>query len=65
GLAFHAKAGWRIVTGSGAIAAAIAALTLIKRLWRTDLPALVAFAALVLVAIFVRPWLLQRVSTKG
>lgn len=64
GLAFHAKAGWRMVTGSGAIAAAVAAIALIERLWRTDLPALIAFAVLVLVAIFVRPWLLRHVSTR-
>lgn len=65
GLAFHARTGWRIVTGSGAVAAAIAAMALIERLWRTDLPALIAFAVLVLVAIFVRPWLLRSVETKS
>ncbi|MCB1578748.1 MAG: hypothetical protein KDI81_15840, partial [Xanthomonadales bacterium] len=34
-LAFHARAGWRIVTGSGALASAAAALALVDRLWRT------------------------------
>ena len=65
GLAFHAGAGSRILTGFGAASSAAAALALIDRLWRTSPLALVMFAVLLLVAIFGRPWLLRHVETQA
>lgn len=63
-LAYHARAGRRLITGFGALASAAAALVLVERLWRTAPIALAMFGLLVLVACFGRPWLLRRVKTK-
>ena len=63
-LAFHARAGWRIVTGSGALASAAAALALVDRLWRTTPIALALFGVLLVIAVFARPWLLRHAKTR-
>lgn len=63
-LAFHAHAGSRWITGLGALSSAAAALALMDRLWRQQPIALALFAALLIVAIFVRPWLLRHVRTQ-
>lgn len=62
-LAFHARAGLRWITGLGALTSAAAAFALIDRLWRLQPIALILFAMLLLVAVFVRPWLLHHVRT--
>ncbi len=63
-LAFHALAGSRWVTGFGALASATAAIALMDRLWRREPIALILFGLLLLVAAFVRPWLLRRVRVQ-
>ena len=63
-LAFRARAGWRIVTGGGALASAAAALALVDRLWRTTPIALVLFGIQLLIAVFARPWLLRHAKTR-
>ncbi len=65
GLAFLQRAGLRIVTGFGALAAATASVTLIIRLISTDPLALVFLGLLVLFAIFGRPLLLRHVKTES
>ncbi len=65
GLAFHQRAGLRIATGFGALAAAAASVALIVRLIRTDPLALVFLGLLVLIALFGRPVLLHHVKTKS
>ncbi len=65
GLAFHDGAGTRVVTGAGALAASGATVALIARLVRTDPWALAALAALVGVAVFVRPVVLRHTATEG
>ena len=63
-LAFHAPAGSRWVTGFGALASAAAAIALMERLWRREPIALILFGLLLLVAVFVRPWLLRHVRVQ-
>lgn len=64
-LAFHAQAGSRWVTAFGAMASATAAIALTDRLWHREPIALILFGALLLVAIFVRPWLLRHVQVQS
>jgi hypothetical protein len=64
-LAFHLEAGTRIVTGAGAMAAAAATVGLILRLCRTEPVALAFLAALVLISIFGRPFLLRQANTRS
>ncbi|MEO7935908.1 MAG: APC family permease [Dokdonella sp.] len=64
-LAFHAPAGSRWVAGFGAMASAVAAIALMDRLWRREPIALILFGMLLLVAVFVRPWLLRHVRVKA
>ncbi len=61
GLAFHERAGLRLVTGFGAVVGALASAALTFRLTRTDPLAIAFLVMLVLLAIFGRPWLLRRV----
>jgi len=63
GLAFMQRAGTRIVTGFGALAAAIAFITLVIRLIHTNMVALIFLGLLVLIAIFGRPLLMSRNKT--
>jgi amino acid transporter len=63
GIAFRERAGFRLVTGSGAIGAAAAAVALIVRLSRTEPLALVVLGLLVLFAAFGRPVLLRHART--
>lgn len=63
-LAFHARAGRRLITGLGTGASAAAALALVARLWHTAPLALMMFGVLVLVASVGRPWLLRHVVTR-
>ena len=65
GLAFHRRAGLRVVTGFGALAAATASVALIVRLISTDPLALVFLGLLVLIAIFGRPVLLRHIKTES
>lgn len=65
GLAFHQKAGARVVTGFGALAGSGAFVALIIRLVRTDPMALVFLGILVLIAFFARPVLLNHVATEN
>ena len=65
GLAFRERAGHRAWTGLGAALAAGAAVALVVRLVRTDPWALAALAALVGVAVFVRPLVLRHVPVEG
>jgi len=64
GLAFREHVGWRLITGSGAVAAAAATIALIIRLLRTEPMAIVFLAVLVLIAVFGRPVLLRHVQTE-
>jgi len=63
-LAFRQRAGLRIVTGFGAMAAAAASVALIVRLVRTDPLALLLLGLLVLIAVFGRPVLLRHPETE-
>lgn len=63
-LAFHARAGNRLVTSLGAILGAMATVALIVQLVRTDPIALAFLALLVAIAVFVRPALLRHVKTE-
>jgi amino acid transporter len=65
GLAFHQRAGLRVVTGFGALAGAAASVALVVRLFSTDPLALVFLGLLVLIAVFGRPVLLRHVKTKS
>ena len=65
GLAFRESAGWRPITGLGAIAGAAASMALLFRLLESDPLALISLAALVAVAVFGRPWLLRLAKTVG
>ena len=65
GLAFLQRAGLRVVTGFGALAAAAASVALIVRLISTDPLALVFLGLLVLIAMFGRPLLLRHVKTES
>jgi len=62
GLAFRQRAGLRLVTGAGALAAALACGTLMFRLARTDPLALGFIALIALLAIFGRPLILRHVG---
>jgi amino acid transporter len=64
GLAFHQQAGWRVVTGFGALAGTPTAIALVFRLLETDPLALVFLGLLVLIALFGRPLLLRQIKTK-
>ncbi|WP_339842555.1 APC family permease [uncultured Halopseudomonas sp.] len=64
GLAFHQQAGWRVVTGFGALAGTATAIALVFRLLETDPLALVFLGLLVLIALFGRPLLLRQIKTK-
>jgi len=64
GLAFWQRAGVRAITGFGALAGVLASITLIIRLFRTDLTALLFLIVIVLVAVFIRPLLLHHVRTE-
>jgi amino acid transporter len=64
GAAFWQRAGWRVVTGSGAVAAALACGALMIRLVQTDPMSLGLIAALVLLATFGRPLILDHVRTE-
>lgn len=63
GLAYRQRAGQRLFTGFGAVAAGVAAVALTFRLFRTDPLALAILGVLVLVAIFGRRFLLRHVKT--
>jgi amino acid transporter len=63
GLAFRERAGWRLVTGFGALSGAAALVALGVRLIRTDPLALVFLGFLLLVAMLGRPALLRHVRT--
>jgi amino acid transporter len=65
GLAFFRRAGLRIITGPGALAAAAASVALVYRLIETDPMALVFLGLLVLVALFGRPILLRHVRIES
>ncbi len=62
-LAFRESAGHRAITGFGALSAGAAAIALVKELVDTAPIALALLAALALIAIFLRPWLLKHVRT--
>lgn len=64
GLAFRARAGSRFVTGLGALATTAAAIALVYRLANHEPLALGFLAAVVGIAVFVRPVLLRHVATK-
>jgi amino acid transporter len=63
GLAFFQRAGLRIVTGLGMLAAIATSAALVYRLVGVDSKALLFFALLLLVAVFGRPLLLSHVKT--
>ena len=63
GLAFYQGAGFRLITGFGALSATAAAIALIVRLFQTNPTGLALLAALALFAAFGRPLLLRRVRT--
>jgi amino acid transporter len=65
GLAFHQRAGLRVVTGFGALAGAAASVALVVRLIQTDPLALALLGLLVLIALFGRPVLLHHVKTES
>lgn len=64
GLAFRQRAGYRLATGFGALAASAASIALIVRLVQTDPLALAMLGLLVVIAMFGRPWLLRHVETE-
>lgn len=59
-LAFRLGAGYRLITGAGALAGGLACLALVIELLQTDPLALVFLAALVMVALFGRPLLMRK-----
>ncbi len=65
GLAFRQRAGLRIITGFGALAAVAASVALVIRLISTNPLALVFLGLLVLIAIFGRPVILRHVKTES
>jgi amino acid transporter len=65
GLAFHKRAGVRIITGMGALTAAAASVALFFRLVQTDPVAIVFLALLIVIAVFGRPVLLRHVNTEN
>ena len=65
GLAFRERAGSRVLTGLGAVAASGATVALVVRLVRVDPWALAALGALVGVAVFVRPLVLRHTRTQS
>lgn len=64
GAAFRQGAGWRVVTGAGAIAAALACGSLIVSLSQSDPLSLGLIAVLVLLTTFGRPLILKHVRTE-
>lgn len=64
GLAFRQRAGRRIFTGFGTLAAAVASVALMIRLVQTDPLALILLGLLVIVAVFGRPFLLRCIKTE-
>ncbi len=65
GLAFMERVGHRILTGLGALGASAAAVALVFRLARSNLPGLIGLGAFVLIAVFGRPIILRRVDVVG
>lgn len=65
GLAFRQRAGLRVATGFGALAAAAASIALFIRLIQTDPLALAFLGLLVLIALFGRPMLLRHMKTES
>ena len=65
GLAYYQQAGWRAITGPGALAAAAASFALIIRLVRINPLALIFLGLLVLIAVFGRPVLLCHLRSKN
>ncbi|MFT5084574.1 MAG: hypothetical protein ACI9Y1_002629, partial [Lentisphaeria bacterium] len=63
--AFFQRAGLRVFTSFGAVAAATASVALIVRLISTDPLALIFLGVLVLLALFGRPLLLRHVKTES
>ncbi|RUM92170.1 MAG: amino acid permease [Thiomicrospira sp.] len=59
GLAFKQKAGYRWITGFGALSASAASIALIVQLTQTDLSALLFLTALIAVSVFGRPAILR------
>jgi amino acid transporter len=64
GLAFRRRAGLRIATGAGCLAAAAATATLIVRLSLTEPYVLLSLAVLVLAAVIGRPIILSHLRTE-
>lgn len=64
GLAFRERAGSRVLTGFGALAAAAASIALVVRLIQTDPLALAFLGLLVLIAVFGRPAMLRHTRTE-
>ena len=64
GLAFQQRAGLRVATGLGTLAAAAASVALIVRLVQTDPWALVFLGVLTILAVFGRPILLRHVRVE-
>lgn len=64
GLAFRERAGSRVLTGFGALAAAAASIALVVRLIQTDPLALAFLGLLVLIAVFGRPAILRHTRTE-
>ncbi len=65
GLAFRQRAGLRVATGFGALAAGAASVALVVRLIHTDPMALALLGLLVLIAVFGRPVLLHYIKTES
>jgi hypothetical protein len=65
GLAFHKRAGIRIITGLGALTAAAASVALFFRLVETDPVAIFFLGLLIVIAVFGRPVLLRHVRTEN
>jgi len=64
GLAFRERAGSRVLTGFGALSAAVALVALVVHLINTNPVALAFLGLLVLVAVFGRPVLLRNTRTE-
>lgn len=65
GVAFWQRAGWRLINGAGAVAAALAGGVLILRLVRSDPMALGFVAFMVALAVFGRPLILRHVRLEN
>lgn len=64
GLACYQSAGIRFISGLGTIASASATVVLSYRIYENNFASLSIFVFLILVAIFLRPWLLSKISTE-